>query len=95
MKNLALLTEPHETQLISTLSRYPDVILSAANQHEPHILTHYLRDLATDFHAYYNSHQFLVDDSSLRDARLTLILATRQVLRNGLKLIGVSSPENM
>ncbi len=93
--HLNLLVEPHEIQLITTLSRYQDVILSAAAQHEPHILTNYLRDLATDFHAYYNSHQFLADDEKMRDARLTLIFATRQVLINGLKLIGVSTPENM
>jgi arginyl-tRNA synthetase len=95
VKHLNLLVEPHEVQLISTLSRYQDVIFSAASQHEPHILTNYLRDLATDFHGYYNSHQFLVDDAKLRDARLTLIFAARQVLINGLKLIGVSTPENM
>lgn len=91
----ALLTEPHELQLLSTLSRYPDVIKSAALQYEPHILTNYLRDLATDFHAYYNSHQFLVDDENLRNARLTLIVATRQVIANGLTLLGVSAPESM
>lgn len=95
LKQLVLLVQPHEAQLLATLGRYQDVILSAATQHEPHILTNYLRDLATDFHAYYNSHQFLVEDVNLRDARLTLIFAARQVLINGLKLIGVSTPENM
>jgi arginyl-tRNA synthetase len=95
VKHLTLLVEPEETRLISTLSRYQDVIMAAATQHEPHLLTNYLRDLATDFHAYYNSHQFLVDDVKLRDARLTLVFAARQVLINGLKLIGVSTPENM
>lgn len=90
-----LLTTPHESQLLATLSKYPDVIMSAATQYEPHILTNYLRDLATDFHAYYNSQQFLVDDEALRNARLTLVEAARQVLVNGLTLLGVSTPEAM
>lgn len=94
-KQLVLLTQPHELQCLATLGRYPDIIINAAEQHEPHILTNYLRELATDFHSYYNSHQFLVEDEELRNARLTLIFATRQVLINGLKLLGVSTPENM
>ncbi len=95
LQNLTLLTAEHELQLLSTLSRYSDVIASAAQQYEPYIVTNYLRDLATDFHSYYNSQQFLVEDSALRNARLTLILAARQVIANGLKLLGVSTPENM
>jgi arginyl-tRNA synthetase len=67
----------------------------ATLQYEPHHLTKYLRDLATDFHGYYNSHQFLVEDNAVRHARLTLAQATRQVLANGLKLLGVSAPERM
>ena len=62
---------------------------------EPHQLAHYLRDLAGDFHTYYNAHKFIVDDAGLRNARLNLIAATRQVLENGLKLLGVSAPERM
>lgn len=92
---LDLLTEPHEVQLITTLALYPDIIMNAAKQYEPHILTNYLRDLATDFHTYYNSHQFIADDETHRNARLTLISATKQVLVNGLKLLGVSQPESM
>jgi arginyl-tRNA synthetase len=95
LANLACLTEEHELQILGTLGRYCDMIISAAQQHEPHILTNYLRELATDFHAYYNSHQFLVDDEKLRNARLALVLATRQVLKNGLKLLGVSTPDSM
>ena len=68
---------------------------AAALNEEPHQLTHYVRDLANEFHTYYNAHQFLVDDAGLRDARLKLILAVRQVLRNGLNLLGVSAPESM
>jgi arginyl-tRNA synthetase len=71
------------------------VVESAADREEPHQLTHYLRDLANEFHTYYNAHQFLVDDAALRDARIKLILATREVLRNGLNLLGVSAPEQM
>jgi arginyl-tRNA synthetase len=92
---LARLGEPHEQSLLRTLSRYPEVVLSAALDAEPHQLTQYLRELATDFHAYYNAHQFIVEDQGLREARGALILAVRQVLRNGLGLIGVSAPEAM
>jgi arginyl-tRNA synthetase len=93
--NLALLTESHEEALLAALSRYPDVVESAALAHEPHQLAHYLRELATAFHAYYNEHRVLVPDDALRDARLNLSLATRQVIENGLNLLGVSAPEVM
>ena len=95
MQNLELLTEGHELELLKQLSRYPEVVEMAAMNEEPHQLTHYLRDLANDFHSYYNKSQFLVDDEQLRDARIKLILAVREVLRNGLNLIGVSAPEQM
>lgn len=67
----------------------------AGSNHEPHQLAHYLRELANDFHTYYNAHQFLVEDGALRNARLNLIQATRQVLANGLGLLGVSAPDSM
>ncbi|HEX9627410.1 MAG TPA: arginine--tRNA ligase [Acidiferrobacterales bacterium] len=89
------LGEDHEQALMATLSRYPEVIEIAALAHEPHQVAYYLRELATDFHTYYNAHPFLVDDPSLRDARLALIDAVRQVLANGLTLLGVSAPEVM
>ncbi len=92
---LSLLTETHEQKLLRNLSRYPEILETAALNHEPHLLTHYLRELATDFHTYYNAHQFLVDSAGLRDARLSLILAVRQVIANGLGLLGVSAPESM
>jgi arginyl-tRNA synthetase len=95
MRNLDRLVERHEIDLLKCLSRYPEVVESAADREEPHQLTHYLRDLANEFHTYYNAHQFLVDDVALRDARIKLILATREVLRNGLNLLGVSAPEQM
>jgi arginyl-tRNA synthetase len=95
LAQLARLTEPHEETLLVALSRYPEVVETAALQHEPHQLAHYLRELANAFHAYYNEHRVLVPDDALRDARLNLSLATRQVIRNGLQLLGVSAPEVM
>ncbi|MCW8943162.1 MAG: DALR anticodon-binding domain-containing protein, partial [Sedimenticola sp.] len=94
-ENLERLVEPHEQGLLKTLARYPEVVENAALNEEPHQLTHYVRELANDFHTYYNAHQFLVDDESLRDGRIKLILAVRQVLMNGLNLLGVSAPEKM
>lgn len=95
LAHLNLLTRPQELQLLGTLARYPDVIKAAAENFEPHLLTHYLRELANDFHAYYNAEQFIVKEEAVRNARLVLILATRQVIANGLKLIGVRTPESM
>ena len=94
-ENVALLKESHEKALIRRLTYYPELLENAANALEPHQLAHYLRDLAGDFHTYYNAHQFIVDDVNLRNARLNLIAATRQVIANGLKLLGVSAPERM
>lgn len=89
------LAESHEDALLVLLSRYPEIVETAANNREPHLLAQYLRDLANGLHTYYNAHQFLVDDADLRDARLCLIDATRQVIANGLDLLGVSAPEAM
>jgi arginyl-tRNA synthetase len=94
-RNITRLTEPHEKALIRRLTYYPELLESAARALEPHQLAHYLRDLAGDFHTYYNAHTFIVDDVGLRNARLNLVAATRQVLENGLKLLGVSAPERM
>jgi arginyl-tRNA synthetase len=94
-RNLIRLTEPHEQALIQRLARYPEVLEAAALTYEPHQLAHYLRELAYDFHTYYGAHTFLVEDGAMRDARLNLIMATRQVIANGLKLLGVSAPETM
>ncbi|WP_404359187.1 arginine--tRNA ligase [Methylotuvimicrobium sp. KM1] len=95
MKHLALLKEEHELNLIGTLARYPEVLERSALNYEPHQLIHYLRDLATDFHTYYNAHQFLVEDSALRNARLNLISAAKQVMANGLELLKINAPEVM
>ena len=89
------LIESHETELISTLAAFPERVEKAALSEEPHQVAHYLRDLANLFHTYYNAHQFLVDDTALRDTRLALCRATQQVIRNGLALLGVSAPEQM
>ncbi len=94
-KNLNLLTEKHETELISKLDAYADMLHKAAFNAEPHLLVHYLRELATLLHSYYNAHQFINEDNNLHDARFNLIIATRQVLKNGLTLLGVSAPEKM
>jgi arginyl-tRNA synthetase len=64
-------------------------------QRAPHSLVHYLRDLANDFHTYYSAHQFLIQDAALRDARVVLALAAQVVIRNGLRLLGVSAPDTM
>jgi len=93
--HLDLLAEPQEKTLMTTLSRYPEVVELAANNRAPQHLVHYLRDLANDFHTYYNAHAFIVDDAALRDARLTLISATRNVIANGLGILGVSAPDKM
>jgi arginyl-tRNA synthetase len=94
-RGLDALTEAHEDALLVKLSSYPEILESAAINHEPHQLTHYLRELANDFHTYYNAHTFIVDDATLRNARLALIEATRQVLENGLRVLGVSAPDTM
>ena len=91
----ALLDAAHETALLTALGRYPEIIAQAGENRAPHTLVHYLRDLANAFHTWYNAEQFIVDDERLRNARLALALATQQVVRNGLALLGVSAPESM
>ena len=95
MENLNLLNEEHEISLLGTLARYPEVLEKAALQYEPHLLIHYLRDLAHEFHTYYNAHQFLVEDAAVRNARLNLVCAIKQVLANGLNLLNINTPESM
>lgn len=93
--SLHKLSEDHESALMSTLDRFPEVIELAANNRAPQHLVNYLRDLANEFHSYYNAHFFIVDEADLRDARLTLIAAVQVVIANGLKIIGVSAPDSM
>ena len=94
-QHLGQLVEPQEKALMTTLSRYPEVVELAANNRAPQHLVHYLRDLANDFHTYYNAHAFIVDAEDLRNARLYLISATRNVIANGLGILGVSAPDKM
>ena len=93
--NLDRLSVKHERNLMATLEQYPELVEQAALKHEPHLLVHYLRDLANDFHTYYNAHTFLIGDETLRNARLNLIESTRQVISNALALLGVSAPDSM
>ena len=93
--NLSLLTEEVEKNILRELSRYKSVIELAAIQYEPHQLAYYLRDLATQFHSYYNACTFILEDQDLTQARLSLIHAAKQILRNGLSILGVGAPESM
>ena len=81
--------------LLIDLSRYPEVVEVAGRDLEPHLIAAYLVELAQAYQTYYNGHQFLVDDAATRNARLALGTAVRQVLANGLGLLGVSAPEEM
>jgi len=89
------LVGPREFALAARLAAWPALLAQAADELAPHALAFYLKDLAGDLHSYYNAERVLVDDPALRLARLALLLATRQVLRNGLALVGVSAPERM
>ncbi len=93
--DLSALVSPYEEALLRRIADYPDELAMAAREHAPHQLTFYLKDLARDFHSYYNAERFLVDDHKVRDARLALAVATGQVLRNGLALLKISAPEQM
>jgi arginyl-tRNA synthetase len=95
LSSLGKLVEPQELQLIKRVSAFPEIVRQCAALRAPHTLVHYLRDLANDFHTNYSAHQFIVEDASLRDARLGLALATQTVIRNGLDILGVSAPETM
>jgi arginyl-tRNA synthetase len=91
----SLLDNEYEAPLLQKMIDYPQVIENAAHDLAPHQIAFYLKDLAADFHSYYNASRFLVDDDALKLARLALIAATAQVMRNGLAMLGVSAPENM
>lgn len=93
--DLAPLNNPHETALMQRLSSYPETVANAATELAPHVIANYLKDLASDLHSYYNEYKFLIEDETVKLARLSLISATQQVLKNGLGLLGVSAPEKM
>ncbi len=93
--DLSPLTSPREAALLAKLAEYPEMLQKALDELGPHQVAFYLRDLASELHSYYNAERVLVDDLSTKMARLALMQATRQVLRNGLALIGVSAPARM
>ncbi|QEA37971.1 arginine--tRNA ligase [Pistricoccus aurantiacus] len=95
LDNLSLLEADAEKALMNRLARFPEVVEHAARSREPQQIAQYLQDLAADFHTCYNAVKVMVEDEALRNARLALALATRQVLANGLALLGVSAPEEM
>ena len=77
------------------VAKYPDMLSSAAHDFAPHDVTFYLRDLASLYHSYYDAERILVEDETVKKARLALVAATAQVLRNGLQVLGVSAPQKM
>ena len=93
--SLAPLTSAYEMDLLQALYAYPGVVADAAAEHAPHLITYHLKDLAGKLHSYYNAEQFLVAEEEIKLARLALIAASRQVIRNGLGLLGVTAPEKM
>jgi arginyl-tRNA synthetase len=90
-----VLESDYERALLQRLIDYPQVIESAAEDLAPHVIAFYLKDLAADFHSYYNASRFLVEEEGVKQARLALIAAVAQVMHNGLGLLGVSAPEKM
>jgi arginyl-tRNA synthetase len=89
------LSSQQEKALMTALSRYPEILELAANNRAPQHLVHYLRDLAADFHSWYNANKFIEDPDNVRDARLALCAATKVVIANGLGILGVSAPDKM
>ncbi|MFK8041975.1 arginine--tRNA ligase [Congregibacter sp.] len=97
LETLALerLVEPQEIEVLKQLARFPEIVARAGTSAEPQQIANYLRELAGEFHAYYNAHKVLIEDAELRSARLALTTAVGQVISNGLTLLGVSAPESM
>ncbi len=93
--DLSPLNSAHDAALMQRLGELPEVVESAANDLAPHTIANYLKDLASDLHSFYNEHKILVEDETTKLARLALISATQQVLKNGLQLLGVSAPNKM
>ena len=93
--DLSALQSPQAQALMLALAKYPEMLTSAANDFAPHDVTFYLRDLASQYHSYYDAERILVDDESVKRARLALVAATAQVLHNGLAVLGVSAPRRM
>ena len=93
--DLARLDNPHELAIAAKLAEFPELINSAATELAPHLIAFYLKDLAALFHSYYNAERMLVDDKALSCSRIALVFAVRQVIRNGLAILGVSCPQSM
>jgi arginyl-tRNA synthetase len=93
--DLSPLNSAHDAALMQRLGELPEVVESAANDLAPHTIANYLKDLASDLHSFYNEHKILVEDETTKLARLALISATQQALKNGLQLLGVSAPNKM
>ena len=93
--DLSPLAGSYERTLLNRLADFPDELAAAAREFAPHQITFYLKDLAQAFHGYYNAERFLVDDAKLRDARLALVVATGEVLKNGLSVLGIGAPDEM
>lgn len=93
--DLSQLVAPTEAAILAKLAEYPEVLEKAQTELSPHLLAFYLRELSAAFHSFYNAERVLVDDQALKQARLALLLATRQVLRNALQILGVSAPNKM
>ena len=90
-----VLRDPWSNEFCVLQPEFPELLANAATHLSPHDLTFYLRDLAASFHSYYAAERFLADDAELTRARLALLVATRQVIRNALAVLGVSAPERM
>lgn len=95
LEHLHTLDNDNEKALLKRLGQYGEVIRNACTHSEPHQIANYLRELAAEFHGFYNNHKVIVEDSGQRNARLALSVAVRQVIANGLDLLGVSAPERM
>ena len=95
VQDIERLTTKNELQLIKKIIEFPDIVLLAATEKSPHYIATYLKDLASDFHSYYNESKFLIDDANLKKSRITLITAIAIVIQNGLSLLGISAPEKM
>jgi arginyl-tRNA synthetase len=95
LAHLDRLGEEEEKAILKRLDQFPELVAAAAEKSEPHNVANYLRELAGEFHSWYNAHKVLLDDAELRDARLALSAAVRQTIANGLGLLGVSAPETM
>ena len=93
--DLSPLTAPTEATLLATLAAYPEMLARAQAELSPHQVAFYLRELASNLHSFYFAEKVLVEDEAIKRARLALVVATRQVLRNGLKVLGVSAPQKM